>query len=191
MANAHISNTLKIGERLQLAFLSYPSSTPYAPKFVIPGASVPQPAPRFVEHEGQHLASRLLYQHVRSAAMGFSVVFHQAVLDRRRSSSVSLQTPRRTLVRSNSSLLGSFKNFVAAPFARLFTGNANEFDDPNDFSGKRRMLVNQHVDNNDIVEDGPAPAKRMRVRSPEPLSPPPRSGYLDPPGSANHCFPSQ
>ncbi|KAF9064565.1 hypothetical protein BDP27DRAFT_1425667 [Rhodocollybia butyracea] len=160
MANAHISNTLKIGERLQLAFLSYPSSTPYAPKFVIPGASVPQPAPRFVEHEGQHLASRL-------------------------------QTPRRTLVRSNSSLLGSFKNFVAAPFARLFTGNANEFDDPNDFSGKRRMLVNQHVDNNDIVEDGPAPAKRMRVRSPEPLSPPPRSGYLDPPGSANHCFPSQ
>ncbi|KAF9070385.1 hypothetical protein BDP27DRAFT_1420076 [Rhodocollybia butyracea] len=101
-------------------------------------------------------------------------------VDRRRPG----QTPRRTLVRSNSSLLGSFKNFVAAPFARLFTGNANEFDDPNDFSGKRRMLVNQHVDNNDIVEDGPAPAKRMRVRSPEPLSPPPRSGYLDSPGSA-------
>ncbi|KIK63742.1 hypothetical protein GYMLUDRAFT_450575 [Collybiopsis luxurians FD-317 M1] len=101
-------------------------------------------------------------------------------LDRRRHA----HSQRQGLVRSNSSLLGSIKNFVAAPFSRLFTGSANEFDDPNDISGKRRLIVNTEVDNNDIVEDGPAPAKRMRVRSPEPESPPRSAGYLDPPGSA-------
>ncbi|KAJ3976475.1 hypothetical protein EV361DRAFT_286765 [Lentinula raphanica] len=93
------------------------------------------------------------------------------------------QAQRRSIARSNSSLLGSIKNFVAAPFARLFTGATNEFDDPNDVSGKRRIVPNQNVDNNDIVEDGPAPAKRMRVRSPEPHSTQRSSGYLDPPGS--------
>ncbi|KAE9407063.1 hypothetical protein BT96DRAFT_1014465 [Gymnopus androsaceus JB14] len=102
-----------------------------------------------------------------------------STFDRRRPG----QARRRPLVRSNSSLLGSIKNFVAAPFARLFTGNPNDFDDPNGFSGKRRIIVNQEVDNNDFVEDGPAPAKRMRVKSP---SPPRSAGYLDPPGSAFH-----
>ncbi|KAJ3882482.1 hypothetical protein F5051DRAFT_34754 [Lentinula edodes] len=96
------------------------------------------------------------------------------------------QAQRRSIVRSNSSLLGSIKNFVAAPFARLFSGTANDFDDPSDLSGKRRLVYNEDVDNNDIVEDGPAPAKRMRVQSPDPPSSPRSAGYLDPPGSAFH-----
>lgn len=99
--------------------------------------------------------------------------------DRRRPAHSRKRLP---LVRSNS-LLGSIKNFVAAPFTRLFTGNPNDFDDPSDFTGKRRIILNQDIDNNDIVEDGPAPAKRMRVKSP---SPPSSAGYLDPPGSTFH-----
>ncbi|THV08027.1 hypothetical protein K435DRAFT_959484 [Dendrothele bispora CBS 962.96] len=88
-------------------------------------------------------------------------------------------SPRRTLIRSNSSLLGSIKNFVAAPFTRLFTAPPDDFDDSNDYSGKRRRVV-RNV--NDVMqEDGPAPAKRMRIRSPD-SSPP--SAYLDPPNSA-------
>ncbi|KAG7086676.1 hypothetical protein E1B28_002615 [Marasmius oreades] len=90
---------------------------------------------------------------------------------------------RKTLVR-NSSLFGSIKNFVAAPFSRLFA-SSEEFEDEKDFSGKRRRIIPQtKVQNTDTVDDGPAP-KRMRVNSPS-LSPPPvnRGGYLDPPASA-------
>ncbi|KAL0577894.1 hypothetical protein V5O48_004089 [Marasmius crinis-equi] len=94
---------------------------------------------------------------------------------------------RKTLVR-NSSLFGSIKNFVAAPFSRLFTGSTEEFDDERDFSGKRRRAAPQSRDDFETVEDGPAPPKRLRVASPS-LSPPPSNrgsngGYLDPPSSA-------
>ncbi|KAJ3741945.1 hypothetical protein DFH05DRAFT_265496 [Lentinula detonsa] len=72
------------------------------------------------------------------------------------------QAQRRSVARSNSSLLGSLKNFVAAPFARLFTGTTGDFDDPNDLSGKRRLAINNNIENNGST------------------------GYLDPPGSAFH-----
>ncbi|KAF9262198.1 hypothetical protein L218DRAFT_988486 [Marasmius fiardii PR-910] len=97
---------------------------------------------------------------------------------------------RKTLVR-NSSLLGSIKSFVAAPFSRLFAADSSEeFEDEKDFSGKRRRTAPQiRVQNLEVLEDGPAP-KRMRVDSPS-LSPPPVNrgsigGYLDPPASAFH-----
>jgi nucleoporin NUP1 len=96
-----------------------------------------------------------------------------------------LQGQPRKLVR-NSSLFGSIKNFVAAPFSRLFTGSSEEFDDEKDSSGKRRRYQNGIQNNSEAYEDGPAPAKRLRVGSPS-LSPPPpasRSAYLDPPSSA-------
>ncbi|ESK85974.1 hypothetical protein Moror_9475 [Moniliophthora roreri MCA 2997] len=89
----------------------------------------------------------------------------------------------RKLVR-NSSLFGSIKNFVAAPFSRFFTGSSEEFDDEKDFSGKRRRYQSGSQNINEAYEDGPTPAKRLRVSSPS-LSPPlgNRSGYLDPPSS--------
>ncbi|KAL0063292.1 hypothetical protein AAF712_009787 [Marasmius tenuissimus] len=92
---------------------------------------------------------------------------------------------RKTLVR-NSSLFGSFKNFVAAPFSRLFS-STEDFDDETDFSGKRRRAAPQPRNDFEGTEDGPAPPKRMRVASPS-LSPPANrgssGGYLDPPSSA-------
>ncbi|KAK1220145.1 hypothetical protein PQX77_017109 [Marasmius sp. AFHP31] len=92
---------------------------------------------------------------------------------------------RKTLVR-NSSLFGSLKNFVAAPFSRLFS-STEEFDDERDFSGKRRRAAPQSRNDFETTEDGPAPPKRMRVASPS-LSPPANrgssGGYLDPPSSA-------
>ncbi|KAK0448383.1 uncharacterized protein EV420DRAFT_856969 [Desarmillaria tabescens] len=103
-------------------------------------------------------------------------------------------TGARQLTRRNSSFLNSVKNYVPKPLARFFSGS-EEFDDSKDEMGKRRRLDGQQNEPVDGYDDGPAPPKRLRLRSPDRAAsqPPPhtasgQSGYLDPPSSAFQSF---
>ncbi|KAG7452883.1 uncharacterized protein BT62DRAFT_33074 [Guyanagaster necrorhizus] len=111
--------------------------------------------------------------------------------DRRR---LQRATDARQLTRRNSSFLNSVKNYVPKPIARFFSGS-EEFDDSKDEMGKRRRLDGQQNEPVDGHDDGPAPSKRLRLRSPDRAvsQPPPQttsaqSGYLDPPSSAFQPF---
>lgn len=90
----------------------------------------------------------------------------------------------KALTRSTS-LLGSIGRFVAAPINWLIRPDSVEFEDDTDPAGKRRRTVAPAAGQAVERGDGPAPNKRMRVRSPDRQQEPHHSGvvnaYLDPP----------
>lgn len=87
-----------------------------------------------------------------------------------------VQQRGKPLARAESSFFGTIKGIVA-PLTSWWSGG-DDFEDAKDPIGKRRRTGTSTAPQSSANEDGPTPAKRMRVDSPEP------QGYLDPPSAA-------